>query len=1021
MSEKSLYAALTVDGVSNSHLPAFKFAIDENRKSRSRPRTLRRQQKLDVEKDQSTLQPPIRKSTMHAAQESTDEMEEASNVNIPNRKSDGFDFKFPIFSLVNEKDFSHLRYMPKPKPNQPQNRQPSLPIPNSALPSRQPPISQYAHPNPQIHQPNPNSFPMPQTQHYPPQYPNRNFPPPAIDNKGPPNVGPTSMQYSLRANNVAYMQSQQMSGYMQPQMPRQNTQSMAPQSKQNTQQNQPFRSLYLNHEVMTQRYGLIKGQNEAPNIPLVLDRSDKIIKFTEQSNQSNSQSQQSTYQPMLYWNTIQFESPKFYTKLQENYTPRPNLDIQHSDVALNLILIEPNPPNIETQHHPKLNTEKIIGRTLRIVCEAKDNQNLNEEEDSAVSPYLRDLKSLSGKSGRIILIEQTSENPAFILNVGMSSRLITYYHQTTEEDLATTFIDTNLQYIKPNQNSPFLAQIAKSKPVVAFSCNLFDTPLAKHNIQLTDFLLVRDTVDNTKFYIRQIESAYCAGLLEARSKVFRPNKKITLTFTSNFITAILVNIFRGTEQFPKRRRIQVSSVLKEFFPDMNELKLRDVLKKFAKPYRESGNGFWEPNKNDLDTYFASIHINPEDVCSYQSMLAGYKKLRRNGVKLLIRSKRVFQQIKNLKGELTKKVAEKIELELMKTPWARTENFTKAFDGSLMEVTRADGEQIVRAKGRRGKQDGEQSNTKKTPRYGTDSDLRVLHIPQLNAKLAAYHIPEERINQLTRWDKVKLLRQLASNQRQQGVQTEDTEKYARGPRNEYQAKRDEYKKIYQQTFDNNLAFISSDNDKEAVTEEGALDDVAKLMARYESNSEGEEEELDAEDIDSLNDNQYAATKTDTGDPKALVPHGIATSHFDVDWKELGYGDCRMRKVAKLIDISYEKKNLEVKIYWERQPHQIQKLEKLEHDVNSQEIVRTMLGDDFVSSILSQQKKGLQDKLRRTRQQVKKNNDNLVQRFILSEHQVMLVKDPNKELTFCLTPEIISRIELASYNFRRKMYD
>lgn len=59
-----------------------------------------------------------------------------------------------------------------------------------------------------------------------------------------------------------------------------------------------------------------------------------------------------------------------------------------------------------------------------------------------------------------------------------------------------------------------------------------------------------------------------------------------------------------------------------------------------------------------------------------------------------------------------------------------------------------------------------------PEFGTDSDLRVLDIPQLDAKLAAYHIPEERINQMTRWEKVNLLHQLASNQSQQGVQTED---------------------------------------------------------------------------------------------------------------------------------------------------------------------------------------------------------------------------------------------------------
>ncbi|EAY13948.1 hypothetical protein TVAG_490860 [Trichomonas vaginalis G3] len=1006
----SLYQALTADTKIKFHLSIFTITVD---KPLSTPRRLnRRQLKVDVEKDQAQLDPPIRRQKEYANSDGMDDANEQLAPIIKQTKKHLPELNFPTFALVNEKEFSTYSYkqdkrqrqpVPKQIVKQENPRQQQMPLPTtSPSPYGQSQMQmQYIQPQMQ----------MPQiSQYYQLQMLQQNK---GMDKNLSMQQQLNLMRYNPNNNNnyqIPITTSLQTSvGKTMP----------TPQTQPQNQQKQPpqIKNIYLNQEILKFRYGVIKDPSETPNIPLVLDKSDKMIKFTE--SLSESQDNSSKNQAMLDWNTLKFHCDEYYMSLTENFlSSRPNLDIQHSDVATNLYLIEPNPHDIETQHHPRLNTLQILGLPLKITYDPKTHPSYSNEFDTVqISPYLRDFESLSGRNGRkLILLEHTSENPAFILNVGMASRLITYYHQATAEDIPRSLIESDTHLIKPNQASPFLASIPKSTPIHTISCNMFDVPVAKHDVEPTDFLLIRDMEDNRKFYIRHIDATYCASLLEARVKVMRPNKKVTQTFITNFITAILVNIFRGNKQYKGRSRIQVSSVLKEFFPDMNELKLREVLKKFAKNYREQGSGYWEPVEKDLDAFFGTIQITPEDVCSYQSMQAGFKKLRRSGVNMLIRSKRVYQQIQNLKGELTKKVAEKIELELMKTPWARTENFTKAFDGQLMEMSRADtGEQIVRTKGRRGKSEAGEQKEPKKQRYGTDADLRVLHIPQLNEKLRSYGIPEEQIARLLRWDKVKLLREITSNQMKEGIQTEDTLKYARGPCNQYQEKKEQYKKVYEESFKTNLQYISSSKkDDSEYQDMEHLDQVSLEWARADFSDEEDDNDDASVDLTSIDEKPQQIT--DTGDPKELVRYGICTYHFNVDWNELGFGGYAMRKAAKIINISYKNKQLDVNVRWERQPHQIKNMEELENDVNYQESNKFGSNNDFVTSVLQAMKRTLQDKIRRTRQQERKDKTQQVQRFIITEHQEMLVQDPDKNLTFILTPEVIMRIENSSRAFK-----
>ena len=779
---------------------------------------------------------------------------------------------------------------------------------------------------------------------------------------------------------------------------------------------------------MKNNFGIITNQNAS--IPLILDNSDSSIKFTERKDVDTNAGNKNNV--VLDWDNLDFENTEYYTKIVDKNSTRVKLDLQHSTTANNLYLIDPNPKNLDRIHHPNLDTQrdyKVKYKRIGVKY---------QESEGAISPYLSDINDLTGTKGTLILLEQTSECPPFILNVGMTSRLVKYWHQSTPDDIPRQ-MDSLTHLIKPDQESPFIAPIQKSKFVCSISCNLFDVPVAKHEVSQCDFLLVRGMERNQKtkcieptntFYIRRVNAYYCAGLLEAKQRVMRPNKKTTQEFVSNYIKAILINIFRGTEQLPPKKKIQVASVLKEFFPDQNELKLREVLKKFAQHFRNHGNGYWEPrNQNELTQKFQEISIQPENVCSYQSMQAGFKRLRRSGVNILIRSRKVYQQIKNLKGELTKRVAYKIEMELMKTPWARTENFTKAFEGQLMEISRADnGEEIVRSKGRRGKNEGkEQGEQKKQARHGTSSDLRVLTIPQLNEKLKQYKVTMERINKLSRWQRVKLLKELVNEKAQQGIVNDDITKFARGPRSEFQAKVEEYKKIYESSFRNNLVFISSstnDDSKNDFDDDSLFDMINVEIARQDS----DDTDSDSDDYNPNEDSQNNQSQLveDADDPPELKPYGIATHKFDVNWAELGFEGCAMRKAAKIINVKLEQSKPVVTISWRRAPHQISELEKLENFVNS-ELSKVKQEDDLETHILQKRKKELQDKLRRAKNSKKKGATS-VGSYIQCQHQTFLITDSyNKSLSFDLRSLIVEQIRdanmrynnfLNNYNPRKK---
>lgn len=743
-------------------------------------------------------------------------------------------------------------------------------------------------------------------------------------------------------------------------------------------------------------------------VPLVLDVADNVIKRNFGSTPGVSSKQQP--RTALEWNTLVFEDDIYLRPLEEKKINKMHQFVQHADPAVSLSLIDPNIRDYQCFHKPRLTPHDILDREFEVIYEFEDED--EQREDVDISPFLKTLKDISGRNGDLVLVEQTAEYPPFITNVGMASRIITYYHKYKPDDPDPKVLDSNMEILECSQPSPFIAEIPKNQNFHCITCNLCNLPLGKHPTEETDFLLVKD-MEKDVFYLKTIDMTYCASLYEAKVKVFKPGDKETANFLKLFIKAILINIFRGTEQYKGRRTIQVNTVLKEFFgSNVSEPRIRSILKKIATFSRNknnnSGNGFWEVKSNiDLNQEFSKTGVTPEQVCLYQSMLVGLYHLRNRGVSILSTPKRIYQLIKSLKGERTKKVAEKIEGELMKTPWARTGNFVKAFEDQVIQIQHTDdGQEIMRTRTKRNKSDAteEQNNTNKRKLAGTEADLRARTVRDLCDDLLAIGFTRQQIENKSRWPLVQMLRE-AANSGLKGRESSDIiERFARGPRNDYEANKQKYKKVYQDNFLNNFYFITSANARKANPEDSqSLDEISLLLERDMSDIEVKEEEKESSNEPVISGE----------DPAELVPYGVAVSRFDVDWTELGFGDYKMRTAAKVIKVGLADGAPTVSVTWRRSPHQIQELERLESFVNPEQSRRET--QNLEGIVLSSRKKNITDKIRRLRNNAKKP-DSYVNTWLLYKHQIMIARDTDGKLFFDLTPEYLHNIDTLSQEFQ-----
>lgn len=752
-----------------------------------------------------------------------------------------------------------------------------------------------------------------------------------------------------------------------------------------------YRLLYFNQFLNNGKWCCLWEKSKAAMIPLVLDRSDKALVFLDETDSNGEK------RTMRQWNDMGFVSGDFYRPLSV-VEQESDVDIQHAEVAKSLALVEPNLKDFANFHKPKLkpsNNDKFSIRFEPYFVRANPDQ-------GEPSPYLNDLEELSAKNGLVFLLEHTTEFPQCLLNVGMGTVLTVYWQKETDNDNVPAFgTEVNVRVLKPEDQSPFVTAIPKKRAVPALRCQLFRTPVWNHTVNNTDFLLVQPwkmaSSHTNVFYIRRFNRIMCAGpYVEPHKPVMRPKTKEAQTFHDKFIKAVLLNIFRGTEQYEGRDTIRIANVQEEFFPDVKEMKLRKLLKYGLKCKFVRDPGYWKWESNS-GREFQQLEIIPEDVCLYESMLVGIWRLHQNGVNILTgtTSADLGHKIKQLNGELTKQIAKRIESELMKTPWARTGNFQGTFQSNAMEMEQADdGQQTFKKRTRRNMDPSEVIQPPKLAKTG--NDLRKQTVTALDTILVSYGMSEAELAMLKRWYKVRLVRELTT--KSGNLSFGD---FIRGARNRVQAMKEAYKKQLQELFENSLQLIMNTNDHAGadIDEDDFLDGMS-----LNRNAEEEEDILEEQE-----DEGVVQQFRSTGDPAELIRYGVCTTRTNIDWDSLGFAGEKRRKVVKLIHIALNPTGVDVNVEWVRAPSLVDEWSRRE------DVCLNRVASDLKEKVLRKVQKQIKTRLERLKG---KNQETTYQyKYARFDPENWIVDESNSDYRFVLRPEVVRRIITASAKCKR----
>jgi hypothetical protein len=484
----------------------------------------------------------------------------------------------------------------------------------------------------------------------------------------------------------------------------------------------------------------------------------------------------------------------------------------------------------------------------------------------------KDRYKLSLVDGKFCLFEHIDENPLFVSNFGMASKLKKFLYSSkllncNVTNSATKLSDVELKTynmigpygiqipLQPSQKLPLIGQIDQneSKGLAVVDNKMFRAPVfyekLKNPVEQTktqnsnkkyyNFLITFKKSKEGKegFYIRELDHHYTVGQEEPKIEVYPPQSRQYLNFFKNKIKTYTYKLY---DEIGYKAGINFK-VFTNLFPNATE----QILKKNFREMKI------EIDKNIC--YFTKLPnednqmlITPENVCQFESCQFGIYKLREVGIKNLTNPDKIsyatnkfINQTQDLKQQFLAKV---IEEELLTTPWNITQNFLQAKQIKGMLAIKGIGDP---SNGHGGysflKMPVKTYNDNKTLKEeidqlkimnkniktvtGTDADLRKLSKDDIKLKLIQLGEDEDYISKLSRWERVSLLRYKSSKAAELGYEGDIT-KYARGMRMNSKVQRDAYQKNINEVFKKQIQYITGG--------EG-------MISNYTDDSSDEEEE------------------------------------------------------------------------------------------------------------------------------------------------------------------------------------
>ncbi|CAD5206503.1 unnamed protein product [Bursaphelenchus okinawaensis] len=445
--------------------------------------------------------------------------------------------------------------------------------------------------------------------------------------------------------------------------------------------------------------------------------------------------------------------------------------------------------------------------------------------------YMRTLADLSGRDGRLIMVEYSEEHPPLLSQPGMASRIRNYYKRKAQKD-----VEPEMEFGESAfaMNAQFLGNLAPGQCLQAIENNMYRAPIYQHKPLHTDFLLVRN---KNGIYIRECPTLFVAGQECPSFEVPSPNSKKASVFVRDFLLAFIYRLFWASDQQPRRLKMDD---IKNAFPHYAESSVRKRLKQCS-DFKRLGAGteqnYWVvredfrlPSKEEVLSM-----VTPEMCCAQYSMMSAEQRLKDAGY-----GEKYFFTPEN-DDDSDDQVT--IEDEIKCAPWNTSRAFISATKGKCLldQSGVADptgcgqGFSYVRVSAKPQKEDVPQIPKRLVT--GTNADLRKLPLKEAKEICRSYGVKEEEINSLTRWEVIDVIRTLSTQaaKARSDFSGAGMARFARGNiRFNFADMQDKYKKYCQNVFDlQNQALSCEDivsTDEGSDNEDSDNEDMASRLEK-----------------------------------------------------------------------------------------------------------------------------------------------------------------------------------------------
>ena len=335
-------------------------------------------------------------------------------------------------------------------------------------------------------------------------------------------------------------------------------------------------------------------------------------------------------------------------------------------------------------HRPAIQFPSNIPITfskVRSSKKSKDGEQRRSKDPTEVLRSTRDL-TLKDASG-FVMCEYSEEHPPLLSNIGMGNLLVNYYRKKDPKDDHIPRADLGEAFVlDTTDESPFMkfgsVEPGQTQPVLYN--NMTRAPLFRHKASQNDFLFIRSTTKNeVRYYLRDIKNLFVVGQTYPTTAIPGPHARLV---TNNIKYRLQMIAYKLVEK-SHAHRIKIHRVMK-YFPDQNELQMRQRLKEFMAYNRKSGDrhqGFWrlKPNVPIPDEAELQKLLTPEHICLVEGMQVGQRHLLDAGFS------------KTAEGHDEDGDENKMDIEQLLAPWITSKNFLHATQGKAMLKLHGDGD------------------------------------------------------------------------------------------------------------------------------------------------------------------------------------------------------------------------------------------------------------------------------------------------------------------------------------------